>query len=234
VIGGCDLAFIFGEGSGEKELTDIVAVVEMKVARSRTAKNYHSQSDALCSQIFTSLIGSEAPLGIIVTNGMFKFIWREQIRGFTHFFTYPHGNDLSDFRDPGEKEFFAAVMFEVVRCSMWRTSGSVSAKRQSLTLPRDIPNLQSRRWRYIVASRRNSQNISNSFNGRTAGGRSRAVARDGSVFSLAPFDFTDWSPENYESLQIHLKIEEKQSREQEDDDYFSGSSVDFSPQPYTC
>jgi len=232
VIGQCDMAFIFGEGSGEKELREIVAVVEMKVVSLPEKKDYHLQRNALCAQIFTSLIGSEAPLGIIVTNGMFKFIWREEVNGLTHFFTYPKDNNLADLGIPDDKEFFAAVMFDVVRCSMRRYLGLSKADSRRLGLSRGIMDPEDSKWRYITSRQRNIQNINGSSNNGTTFGTSRAVARDGSVFDFAPYDFTDWSPQEFETLQRHLRKEVRQCREDDKEigeyaDSFSGSSIDL-------
>jgi hypothetical protein len=95
-------------------------VVEIKVVDDpEEIRRYHANDDALLAQIFTSLIGSEAPFSVIVCNDLFKIIWTEdQCDGTTHFHTYPHGNNFGDLRDPTQSAVFCQTMFHAVRCSL--------------------------------------------------------------------------------------------------------------------
>jgi len=196
IVGNSDFAFIYGAGSGEKELEDIVAICAIKYIRNSTGSNYHLAGRDLCAQLFTSLIGSEAPLGVVVTNGKFKFVWKEEVDGAFHFYTYPSGNDLASFDDPVEKEFFVAVMFDVVRCS------TRNGEEKSTY------------WRYIIRSRRSNENRNNSNNARPSDGVTRGVAIDGSLFTFAPYDFTDWSDIKYHTLKKTLRQEQRRSRQE--------------------
>jgi len=215
VVGQCDLSFIYGAGSGKKMLKDIVAVCEMKILRELNTQDYHLTGGALCAQIFTSLIGSEAALGIVVTNGSFKFLWKEIIGGSLQFYTYPSGNNLASFADPVEKEFFVAVLFDVVRCSILNENISTSA--QSVESPTDI---RYRSWRYIISGRRSEQ----SHNG-VSTDASTVRAADGSLHTFAPIDFSQWSPEEYANLQKQLLDEQKRTLASELIDEITDSGI---------
>jgi len=196
VVGQCDQSFIYGVGSGDKEMKDIVAVCEMKILTQISIDDYNLTGKELCAQLFTSLIGSEAPLAIVLTNGMFKVVWRETEDGRTRFFTYPSGNQLADFSYPAEKEFFVALLFDVIRCSI-RQDSPASDISQNGSFPSDPIH---RSWRYILSSRR------------TRSVRAAAVvATDGSEFVMEPYDFFDWPLEKYSDLQRLLRKEKKRS-----------------------
>ena len=113
IIGKCDMTFNFGS---DKE--KFVAVVEGKIFKPARVVDYHRCNNAICAQIFTSLIGSDAPLGIVLANGAFKLIWKEEVGEETYFYTYPEGNDLADFYHDEPRKVFVQVMFHVVRCAV--------------------------------------------------------------------------------------------------------------------
>jgi hypothetical protein len=199
VIGNCDLAFVFGEGSGAKKDKDIVAVVELKVFGGRHPEDFHDNDKSLCAQIFTSLIGSEAPLGIIVTNRKCKFIWKKHVGEHLHFQTFPDGRLMADLEDPQIKELLVEVFHELVRCSV----------RSSERGKTDTVDPSTTEWRYILQSIRRDES--------SCGGDTpiTALTADDSIVEFTAYSFAHLSAQQFVDLQEALVAEERRLADEE-------------------
>ena len=106
-----------------------MAVLEFKRFATPVLLNYHRSDNSLCAQIHSSFLGSKAPLGVLITNGSFKFFWRVKVAdNVYHFFTYPKRTSLADFYSREEKEFFIQIFFHIVRCSIKEAISSFSPR----------------------------------------------------------------------------------------------------------
>jgi len=186
-------------------------VIEIKVVDDpEELRRYHANDDALLAQIFTSLIGSEAPFSVIVCNDLFKIIWTEdRCDGTTHFYTYPHGNNFGDLNDPTQSAVFCQTMFHAVRCSLVEVIEDRKAKKARTTTVDETVKKEGFQPGYL--SQRTKPGTKPNIFGGSGLPKSykRGVALDGSEFHFAPFDFKDWSQEDMDKLDRDLAFQEK-------------------------
>ena len=118
VQGNCDFVFRFGDRTADYRGKDL-AVFELKKFRVPRVTHYHFFNNSICAQIHCSFVGSEAPLGVILGNGVCKFFWKKlHAKDVYRFYTFPAGNDMLDLTEAAGREKFMKVMYHVVRCSL--------------------------------------------------------------------------------------------------------------------
>ena len=116
----CNCDYVFYSGTGSPSIGGkAMAVVEVRITPPNKFEDYHKNTNAIIAQIFTSMIGAEAPIGLILGYKMFKFFWMEkQDDGSLHVFDYPSGNDMADMADSSDFELLTKILFQLVRCSV--------------------------------------------------------------------------------------------------------------------
>jgi hypothetical protein len=118
ILGSCDIVFRFGDRSGAMQGRDL-SVVELKMFSPVDTSDYHEYKNSICAQIHASFFGSDAPVAMILGNGVGKCFWKEKQANCEYkFYTYPSGNDMLDFDLEADRLFFLNVMYHLVRCSL--------------------------------------------------------------------------------------------------------------------
>jgi len=218
VVGKCDVVYYYGKDSGHPPGTKPVAVVEAKIYSNKKKCHYHMRNNAILHQIWASLIGSEAPLGVVLANGRFKFFWVEEHDDKTYFFTFPAGNSLGDFSKTEDSRVFCEVMFHVVRCSL----SFVESSREAMESDDDFKVVSEDESKSALAKRKakederdakrkDRQQVGNDSTDKHA--RKVGVFMDGSEFLFAPYDFSYWSEDELEVMDKQLDRDKKQLRE---------------------
>jgi hypothetical protein len=204
VIGKCDRVFYSVQKTGT-----IVAVVEAKIYNPPRRVHYCRANNSICAQIFTSFIGSDATLAIILGNGVFKLIWKEKNGGEYLFFTYPSGNDLAQFCLPENMLIFAQVMFHVVRCSIVTEAAPIDEIMPDLSsrvVETELkqPPMQSKTTTTLTA-KVDVKDIEYQ-SGRTV---------SGDKFEFARYPMNHWTEEELLSLSKDLRQQEYERKEME-------------------
>jgi hypothetical protein len=193
-----------------------VAVIEVKIYHQQSLDEYHTHHNAICAQLFASLIGSGAPVGIILGNGRFKMFWRKVVNGKTHLYTYPVNNSMANMAVDTERIFFTQVMFQIVRCSINIAAAHVPSIRNTIRVTESrmgsdhAPNAA----RYNMRTRQPSP-TNTRYGGTGNHGRSMLLeAPDGNTAEFIPFDFTSWTTEQRQNLFEDIKAEEERIKEE--------------------
>ena len=220
VVGKCDCVYYYGHSSGHPLGVIPVAVVEAKIYHNKKKSHFHMRNNAILHQIWSSLIGSGATVGIVLANGRFKFFWVEEHEGKTHFFTFPAGHTLGDFAKPADREVFCEVMFHVVRCSMKymlepREELESDDERKVTSEQKGRSGLQRERDQAEDAEKDAKRKADSQAgkDGSDKHARKVGVFMDGSEFLFAPYDFSYWSEAELEIMDEHLSLEKKRLRE---------------------
>jgi hypothetical protein len=220
VVGKCDSVYYYGHDSGHPLGTKPVAVVEAKLFYDRYRSHFHMRDNAILHQIWSSLIGSEAPVGLVLANGRFKFFWKEEHESKTYFFTFPIGHKFGDFARPLDAEVFCEVMFHVIRCSI-----KIELSPRELLKSDDEPKFPSEQKgkpglprRKLAAekvakmAKREVDDRGGQDGGSDKKARKVGVFPDGTEFFFAPYDFSYWSESDLEVMDKQLAREKKQLR----------------------
>jgi hypothetical protein len=197
-VGKCDSVFTFGEGSGSLKGRSTVAIIEFKMLRQREIGHYNRHNDALCAQIHSSFLGSDARVGFAVGNGLFKIFWREKVGEFTYLYTYPAGNDMADLANESQMLILGEAVFHVARCSIIAGEddrellpvsvrvGHLTEERTDITppAPRELPKIKRHKTERIKRA-------------------------DGQVMEVQAVDFSLFSREQLNSLIEDIKQDEE-------------------------
>ena len=199
VAGKCDGVFRFGLNSGYPEGTRILAVVEEKLFHPVYLNSYHSRNNSLLAQIMTSMIGGEAPIGLILANGMFKCFWMVREEGSAKLFTYPPGNQFADLRNDAERLVLIQVLFHLVRCSIrtdFKRKANFEPRLSKRSRPTELePNQPKAATPASQPLRHGMAQATRSMTGIT-----RLASMDGSFTTVQSFDMTIFTEEEHEEI----------------------------------
>ena len=199
VAGKCDGVFRFGLNSGYPEGTRILAVVEEKLFDPTFLNSYHSRKNSLLAQIMTSMIGGEAPIGLILANGMFKCFWMVREEGSAKLFTYPPGNQFADLRNDAERLVLIQVLFHLVRCSIrtdFKRKANFEPRLSKRSRPTELePNQPKADTPVSQPLRHGMAQATRSMTGIT-----RLACLDGSFTTVQSFDMTIFTEEEHEEI----------------------------------
>ena len=204
VIGKCDRVFYSGQKTGT-----IVAVVEAKIYNPPRRVHYCRANNSICAQIFTSFIGSNATLAIILGNGVFKLIWKKKNDGEYLFFTYPSGNDLAQFCLPENKLIFAQVMFHVVRCSI-----VTEAKPEDEIMPDLSSRVVETELKQLPMQSKTTTTLTAKVDVKDIEYQSARTV-SGDKFEFARYPMNHWTEEELLSLSKDLRQQEYERKEME-------------------
>ena len=214
VAGKCDCVFYYGAESGKVEGQEAVAVIEEKIYIPPRLEYYHTRGNSVLAQIMTSMVGAEAPLGLIIANQVFKIFWQVRQRdGSMHMFTYPPGHDMADIACDSERLILGIIIFHIVRCSVKKNADVLEQLppkvniRNRLTESRgnfalEPPNPPT------APNPRRSPGDENSSND-NKGNFTRMECMDGSILRVKKYDCTVWSDQEQGAF---LKEERKNKR----------------------
>jgi hypothetical protein len=211
VVGRCDKVFNYAL---EEKRNEALAILEAKIYHTADRENYHIHNNSICIQMFTSLIGSGAPVGILYANGLAKFFWKEIINDKVHVFTYPENNSMADLDDEAQRLLFTQVMFHIVRCSVRidtakraRHSETVSAAEWAGKRMKADESHQGE------APERTETRNAERYGRESRHGKKRSYeeweAVDGRIYKFKAYDFSNWSPQQMQNLQDDLDEEDK-------------------------
>jgi hypothetical protein len=178
----------------------------MKILESNSTEDYHRTCNSLCAQAFTSLIGGEARLAVLLLNGKFKFIWAVIRNGRRYLYTYPRGNSLAKFSSEPNRLFFAQVFVKWISRTLIGPE-TLQQRSRSLKLQARSGHRfpQSKGWRYTTQRKRKHTEPASPVNSRNH----IVVTRDGDSVLMRPYDFSEMTDENYEECRNDLEKETK-------------------------
>jgi hypothetical protein len=193
VSGLCDCVFHFGHQSGYPEGSKILAVVEEKLYRPPQLGSYHGRNNGILAQIMTSMIGGEAPLGLVLANSMFKCFWMVKDGNESKMFTYPCGNEFADMYEPEERLLLTRILFHIVRCSVRKETGSLKRPKENKE-PRatELDSHQAVKLRKLnaVPPIRQASGQTGAVDSQQGDNFTRLSCIDGSSIHVKPFDMS--------------------------------------------
>ena len=182
----CDSLFYYGAESGKVEGKEAVAVIEGKVYVPARLEYYHTRGNSVLAHIMTSMVGAEAPLGLIIANQVFKIFWQVRLEdGCMHMFTYPAGHDMADIARESESPLLTQILFHIVRCSVKKEVTELKK------LPSRVTEGQEESGSDLdlsPAPKRRRVNVA-------SGNFTRMECMDGSILRVKKYDCTVWSDE---------------------------------------